>query len=905
MSAFVVRAPDRRRRLQVAAALACALSASAVAEAAPQSATATLRVVVRDESGGILPAATVVISSRESGVTRSTQSGADGAVEFVALSPGRYRVTISLDRFSTAHGDIALGVDQALELNVKLSVGGQAQSLDVHASDRPLIEPRKTSLGRTITARELDQLPILVGHVRDFSDLASLTPGIVADAGGGSGIATAGQTGNNNAFLVDGLGIDSPVAAGTGGVPTDAISEFKVVSNQFSAEFGQASGAVVQIVTRSGGNSASGRLSWFQQAGALNAPSPLAKLTGTDDRGFNQAIVDGYWGGPILRNRWFLFGAIEDTDQHASYLNTSPVALEFRPADPRSMPANQNGVESIIRSDVNVGAGRTLAIRYDYSTVVSNNDSREDESALERGRTSVNPGHNLAVLSTVLIGPSGVNEVRADYRHSHFDAGVDGFCPGCAALNYPDIKLGEQANAPQAFSVSHAEAADVVSALLSLPGGRHFLKAGIDAIASKYAGTFNINTSGTYTFPSSVPFNEADNNSYPTKFTQSLGNPSMSATEVIIATFLQDEWQARDSLTVNLGARWDHTDWPGPYSVRDDIAPRLGLSFDVTGNGTTVCRAAAGRFFDETLLNIARDAQIGSEQISISQPGFQGDPREFNPYGFNPNRGNRVAMLVNTTQYYPLQTPYTDQISVGVQRLFGRSVGLTADVVRALGHGLPIGMDLNYPDPVTHQRPSPNTTLKQIIVTETVAQSWYTGLQVGVRTRQMRGQAYSIAYTLSSSENDTDGSKAFPQDQGNIRGDRGPTPTDARHRLTAAGTLALPRGWMVSAVVRARSGLPYNVTTGVDNNSDGVPNDRQPGTGRNSARGTAFAQADVRVSRTFRFASRSVELLGEVFNLTNRTNWMNYNGGLNSSAVGQPTNAGPPRQLQLGMRFSF
>src|SRR5262249_21871223 len=153
-------------------------------------------------------------------------------------------------------------------------------------------------------------------------------------------------------------------------------------------------------------------------------------------------------------------------------------------------------------------------------------------------------------------------------------------------------------------------------------------------------------------------------------------------------------------------------------------------------------------------------------------------------------------------------------------------LGVSADVVRALGHRLPVGADLNYPDSTTHLRPI--AEYEQVIVTTTRAHSWYTGLLVAVRGRPKDRFGYSIAYTWSSSENDTEGRGAFPQNQSDLLADRGPARFDARHRLTATGTADLPFACRLSVVVTARSGLPYNLTTGTDDNRDGVSTNDRP-----------------------------------------------------------------------------
>ena len=137
-------------------------------------------------------------------------------------------------------------------------------------------------------------------------------------------------------------------------------------------------------------------------------------------------------------------------------------------------------------------------------------------------------------------------------------------------------------------------------------------------------------------------------------------------------------------------------------------------------------------------------------------------------------------------------------------------------------------------------------------------------------------------------------------------GDRGPASNDARHRVTTSGTIDLPWDCHVSTVLTARTALPYNITTGRDDNRDGVTNDRPPGVGRNAARGSASFDADVRVSKLIVLGRSRIELRAEVFNLTNASNWTNYQGNqLTTLTFGQPAGSGPPRQLQLGARFDF
>jgi hypothetical protein len=209
---------------------------------------------------------------------------------------------------------------------------------------------------------------------------------------------------------------------------------------------------------------------------------------------------------------------------------------------------------------------------------------------------------------------------------------------------------------------------------------------------------------------------------------------------------------------------------------------------------------------------------------------------------------------------------------------------------------------LNYPDPITHARPDP--TLLQQVVTEPRALV-YTGLQVGVSKRAANHHR-TRSLTWSSAENDTNGARQFPMDQHDILADAG-----RFRRMRVTGSVPAGRSICRSArafagVVTARSGLPHNVTTGSDDNGDGVINDRPSGRGRNDALGAAFFQADVRLSKTIAWGPRRIELLGEVFNVTNRANWLEYRGNTaRPETFGTPGDSGPSRQVQLGVRVVF
>ena len=434
-------------------------------------------------------------------------------------------------------------------------------------------------------------------------------------------------------------------------------------------------------------------------------------------------------------------------------------------------------------------------------------------------------------------------------------------------------------------------------------GGSHSFKAGIDASFIDLFSEFHNNLDGTFTFTTSAPFNPAVASTYPTQFTGNVGDPIVNLNNNIYAAFVQDQWRPADRLTVNLGLRWDFEDVVGIDHDKNNFAPRLGLVWDLNGSGRTVLRANAGIYYDQIFLNIPLNAENAKKfvQTLITNPGYP------DPNGPNPNRtGGPITPIPSSTQFAPdNRTPYTQQLTAGVQKQLGSAFSISADLVGARGYGLLRSIDANYPNLDDPARTRPNPNFQRITIVETKGNSWYTGLQVGIEKRLSKRHTYTVAYTLSSTERNTEDFNFFPMDNRNYDLERGPASNDARHRVSAAFSVLLPWDVQVGTLIAARSKLPYNVTTGADDNRDTQTNDRPAGVGRNNARGANLFQADLRVTKGVRMGRMHLELIGEAFNVTNQKNWTNFTGDQRAATFGRPTGGEATRQVQLGVRLDF
>lgn len=890
-----------------------AIALLSVGSAAGQSTSATLHGVVLDEHRAVLAETAMTLTNLDTGAVWRATSDQAGRFRFAGVIPGRYGLRLERPGFAPyVHSPIDVSIGQELKIDPMLSIAALSQQTTVNAAHIGGIEPTRTSLGRTFTAGDIGGLPV---PGRDFTTLATLVPGVLPDLnqGGGSapnltGFAAAAQMGRNNALLIDGLSHDDALpGAMRGGVSLEAVREFVVSSNGFAAEYGQASGAVVNVVTKSGTNDYSARSFYYHRDDAWDATTGSAKLAvpPIDKARLDQKIIGGVAGGPLARNRAFFFASVEHLVRDTDHVVTSPKLRLFRPDDPATLPQRTRNPNLLGRLDVNVAPSHLLTARYRFDDSSATNRFTEADVRLgtaERAHDLIRRDQDLGILNSQQLGVRAVNDLRVLFARRFVDLNVDRYCPGCPAEDRPSIRLGKSFNLPQERTEDRLQMADTITWLSSDGAGDHTVKAGFDVSFVRDDNFFPLNFAGTFRFPTDELFDATVAATYPTLFTGSAGPPQVNLQNNMYAAFLQDQWRPTPRLTVNAGARWDYESGPGISHDRNNVAPRLGLSYDVSGRAKTVVRASVGHYYDQVFLLVAREVEQAAAlvQTRIEQPGYP------DPSGLNLNQTAPRPLVPSVTRYGDdMQTPYAAQATLGIQRELGSRTVLTVDGVWARGYHLLAGHDLNYPNLDDPQRRRPDSNFQAITAYETRGNSWYKAVQASVGRPHTGGVAYFVAYTLSKSERDTEDFRFAPQDQRDYAADRGPGANDSRHRFAANVTAELPLALRAAGVLTARSALPYNITTGTDTNGDGLSTDRPAGVGRNAGRGTAFWQADIRVSRRFRLQRVRFDVLGEIFNVTNRRNWIGQIGDRRSSRFGMPTAATGAREIQLGIRVEY
>ena len=686
---------------------------------------------VLDEQKAALPGATVAVRNLDSGQPRTTTTDERGTFRLVGLPPGRYEITAELSGFGRlVRSDLVLTVAQELTLALTLRVAALEEAVTV-TGELPLVETTRSALGTTITTTEIEELPIAG---RNFATLAQLTPGVTSTAG--SGISSAGQLTRNSTFLIDGLSNDDDSVAGQrGGFSVDAIKEFIVVSNSFSAEYGQSSGAIVSVVTRSGTNQMNGRGFYYHRDDSWDAATAASKLvTPTPPKSkLEQKIVGGFFGGPIRQNRAFYFASLGTTKRLTENLVTAPTVGVFLPNDPVAFEQPTTNPQFLGKVDLTLSAANTLAVKYrrdsDKQIAIGIGGTASRERGQDRDRTD----QDVALQDSWVIGSRMVNEFRMQVARRYFNWDVSPYCPNCPTVNRPGLGLGKASNMPQGRTEDRIQVANTFNWLVPDLGGSHSFKAGMDASFIDLFSVFHNNLDGTFTFTTSAPFNPAVASTYPTQFTGNVGDPIVNLNNNIYAAFVQDQWRPADRLTVNLGLRWDFEDVVGIDHDKNNFAPRLGVVWDLNGSGRTVLRANAGIYYDQIFLNIPLNAENAKKfvQTLITNPGYP------DPNGPNPNRtGGPITPIPSSTQFAPdNRTPYTQQLTAGVQKQLGSAFSISADLVGARGYGLLRSIDANYPNLDDPARARPNPNFQRITIVETKGNSWYTGLQVGIEKR--------------------------------------------------------------------------------------------------------------------------------------------------------------------------
>ena len=894
---------------------------------------------IEDSNGAVVGGANITATNVETSQRLTTSTDHDGRYRFPYLRIGSYDVKVEATGFTAVNKQLTITVGQALELPVTLDVAGVSAQVHV-GSEVPLIETVRTQMTETIRPREITDLPL---NGRNYLDLALLVPGVSPTNTGsnqrfaetsavpGQGISVAGQRNLYNSFILDGVSANDDAADLAGSYYSEeVIDQFQVVTSGGIAEFGRASGGVVNILTRSGTNQWRGNLYGFFRNQRFDSRNPLAP---TKDL-LTQAQYGSSASGPLRRERTFLFTNFEQTRRnYSAVLTINPAAVNTINNRLRAInypgPSTETGVvpasfdttNFFARVDHRINERNQLSGRYSiYHIEAVNSRNVGGLNAISRGTGLKDTDQTLQVSNVTTLSSDTVNELRFQYTNSRLEAPVND--EEGPAVNISGIaNFGTATFSPQARDLNLVEVVDNVSTQL----GSHSLKAGGSFLYNRLNIFFPGAFQGVYNFTS---VNNFLNGVYST-YQQAFGVPEQFQSNPNFGVFIQDEWRARRDLTFNAGLRYDLQYLPDPIKTdTNNFAPRLGIVY-APGDRKTVIRASYGLYYDRIPLRATSNAlqRDGSKYLVVQlSPTQTGAPVFPNVLTLQPST---LPTKPNITTIDPdIEVSYSQQANLQIERELPWDTVVSVGYLHLRAKHVILSRNANAPTvPASAGIPNlgrPDPNWGNISRFEGSGNSYYDGMVVSLNKRASRWATMRLSYTLSKTIDDA-GNFFFStvQNNFNIREDRGLSDNDQRHRFVLSGTLEAPpqgkdrsvarllRGFQFGYIFTYGSRLPFNVLFGSDRNFDSNNNDRPIGVGRNTGRGFDFASLDLRVSRRFRLTERvDLQLLAEGFNVLNRANFgvpnNTFGSGINPlPAFGQPTAAFDPRQFQFGIKIQY
>ena len=786
---------------------------------AAQQGTGEIAGKVTDEQGAVLPGVAIVVTNQETGVFRDVVSGPAGTYFASQLVPGAYRITAKLQGFQTTErSGLVLQVGKTLTINLSLNVGGLEETVRVTA-ESPLVDTTSAKVGGNIGTTELSELPAMN---RNYFATVALLPGVQfspSNQMGNDTIVAAGQSTQGNNVSVDG-GYNGDDALGTSSgaqvrTPLEAIQEFQVITSMYDAEWGRASGAIVNAVTKAGTNQFKGVVFGELASNALTAEDYFVRTQNLEKPTSVRRDWGGVLGGPIIKNKAHFFFSLERQVDNPNRTRTfaSQPSLNFAIAEDRT------DWNTLIRFDHQINKNNTWAIRWlrewapQWLTVpVGKNSAETTQDETDLDQTAV------ATLTTVL-GNSRVNTVRVARTWEHWWHGNECFRAqgpngGQAGFEFGSEPAGNQALCPPQLNYleylsqastesqgpwdSNYQVEDDYSWFMPGKHGDHDMKFGFRYNYTALRRVSQVNQNGTFTFNTNTSFDPANPRTYPERLSIRTGPFEENVKNHTYEAFVQDKWHITPRTTINVGVRYDLEIIPldetgnplfspgqAAPTDRNNISPRVSFTHSMDADGKSVIRGGYGIFYNRTILGAVDDTlEFGKFTSSnvvtfpssgIADPGPSAGRFPTDPYLVNGPFVNRalldasyppgVSVRNNGVVIFdsPNRTlPYAHQFTLGYERELRPALALHVDYVRAMNKEMFLARNLNPALRVDTSRTGALTRsdafgvlgepyTQQVWVMENTGDSDYNALDFSLEKRYSNRWSGRIWYSLSKS----------------------------------------------------------------------------------------------------------------------------------------------------------
>lgn len=903
-------------------------------------------------------AAGAQVSARSTGTNQTYRAIADanGSYVLTGLRPGQYEVSATVGT-ETTRQLVTLGIGQSASLDLgfaaDIAAAAPEGGAEIVVTGGRLNETRTSEVATNVSREQIERLP---QTDRNFLSFAALAPGVryndsETDKGFRSGAATASQV---NVFI-DGVSLKNKLREGgvagqqnSRGNPFGqlAVQEFRVLTQNYKAEYEQAGSAIITSVTKSGTNEFHGEAFGQYTDKGLSQKSFIDIRDGNAKPAFERKQYGVSLGGPIIKDRLFFFAAYEGNDQNRAFNvksnGTAEQIAEFERFSGRKITDFQGAFVSPFRGDFYFGK---LTLTPDDRQVFDLSFSRRQETDIQGfgGNTAFEYAENKRnKVDTYLFkwtynGDKFINEFNANYLNYEFNP--TSLNPNLPSFDYSGVVLfGGKDSTRRELQQGYTIRDDFTYSGFD----NHVIKVGARVEVTDIQFANNAYVQPRYTFLRE-PINNL-NFSFPAEARLGLGNGNILASNTQVGLYAQDDWDVTERLQLNLGVRWDYetngfnNDYVTPTNAAaalrslprtsyfdpenyitngnsrkpfaGAIAPRFGFSWDIKGDRSTVIFGGAGRYYDRNNFNNTVDELSRTiNPVGVFRFSADGAPRNGQPTTvWNPSYLTRDGLLalrnanpqVSLPELFAVKNnakpPVNDQFSFGVRQRFGIfEASLSGSYQRGRN---------GYTNIFATRR---NGGLGGCCDTASAIANGYSNVIIGLDGLDTRykalfftldknytrasGWGLNIAYTLGKAEQN--GGDLFSLDAVTPK-DYGwrPTKGDERHRVVVSGMVDLPYGFQFSTLSTFGSGAAYQVVDSTNGASSGFSRFTAAYPEKNCIKGLfAFCEVNLTLANRLKIAGKhQVELAVDVLNAFNNKNFTGFDEGFNNQinpATGQ------------------
>ncbi len=669
----------------------------------------------------------------------------------------------------------------------------------------------------------------------------------------------------------------------------DRIASIRVIKSSFDAEFHAIGKTIVDIRTKAGAKSFFASVSLNYNNSRFNARNSFSdrKLPTQDFSSFGLFIF------PAIKEKLnFGFDYFVLDSKRTRTINTSQSVSDS--SDNEAISSTKS-FSPTVRATYNVNETHTLNLHYEHRRNKHSNIGIGGLNLKERAYSRSGTSHRLRISEYGLIGEKNANQFRmqvfkdANSSRSELDA---------PAINVNGAFRGGGAGIDNDFKSSGLEIADN----FLFDYGKHHLKiGGLFEFSSLRIRSRN-NLNGRFVFANLEDYKNGE----PYSFSLRRRPISVRSDQLQFGLFLQDDLRLNRQFQISAGVRYE---WQNNLADHNNFSPRFAVSWAPREDGKIVLKSGVGVFYHwlenrDSLTLLGRNENAENYFI-IYEPSY--------PYSVGDELPTNLAPPSIYRKHSELKTPYTFFTQTGIRLRLSESVKFNAEYSFNRAFNMFRSRDVNAP----FNRVRPDQNFTRITQVESTGNLVRHVLKTSVQGT-LAGASYSLNYVLSKSESDFDGIFALPTDSHNTGRDWGPTSFDRRHKIGGDFGFDIWKKISGNLGFELHSPEPYSLLTGVDDNGDGVLNDRPEGVGKNSLRGSWFRNVDLRLSRSFQIRERSTGkksvfgLMGQrmlvsvsIRNLLNSTNPQGYIGIQNSPLFGKPIYAYRARSIRFGITYSF